>query len=249
MEKIRLTDNLYQYQFPPFDGQHFGFNIYALINGSEALLIDTAFENHAKAVLEDLKQQGVAITGVVFSHFHPDHISGLPALESPKLYGSGLYQASLDKYTPIDKHHYFSDVNSLSEISNLAFGQFKMTFKLIQGHVICGLFTIINHQFVHVADDLMASNEGQPLLPSVHRSQVKNHIESLELLKNYSSCTLLLSHGNTLTGKSTILKAIQSRQKYLQNILMSEKPISVEEALEDCECDFLHKEWHNYVYC
>ena len=58
LKKILLTNNLYQYQFPSFDNQHFGFNIYALINGSEALLIDTAFENHAAAVLEDLKKEG-----------------------------------------------------------------------------------------------------------------------------------------------------------------------------------------------
>jgi glyoxylase-like metal-dependent hydrolase (beta-lactamase superfamily II) len=248
LKKIILTNNLYQYQFPPFDDQYFGFNIYALINGSEALLIDTAFENHAKAVLEDLEKEGVEIKQVVFSHFHPDHISGLPVFNSPTLYGNGLYQESLNKYTPVDKHHYFSDVNILSETSKLTFGQFEMQFKLIQGHVICGLFTIINNKFIHVADDLMASNEGIPLLPSVHISNVKEHIESLELLKDYSSCTLLLSHGNALTGELTILKAIESRQKYLQKLLINENPISIEKALEDCECDFLQKEWHNYVY-
>lgn len=248
MKKIVLTNNLYQYQFPPFDNQHFGFNIYALINGSEALLIDTAFESHAKAVLEDLKKEGVEIKEVVFSHFHPDHISGLPVLNSPILYGNGLYQESLNKYTAIDKHHYFSDINILSEQSNLLFGQFKMQFKLIQGHVVCGLFTIINNTFIHVADDIMASNEGIPLLPSVHISNVKEHIESLELLKKYSSYTLLLSHGNALTGESAVLKAIKSRQDYLQTILDSEKPISIEKALENCDGEFLHKEWHNYVY-
>jgi len=248
LKKIILTNNLYQYQFPPFEGQYFGFNIYTLVNGSEALLIDTAFEKHAKAVLDDLEKEGVEIKQVVFSHFHPDHISGLPALNSPILHGNGLYQESLNKYTPIDKHHYFTDVNILSEMSKLTFGQFTMQFKLIKGHVICGLFTIINNKFIHVADDIMASNEGLPLLPSVHISNVKEHINSLELLKNYSSCTLLLSHGNALTGESTILKAIESRQHYLQAILSNDKPISIEKALEHCECDFLHKEWHSYVY-
>ena len=248
MKKIIITNNLYQYQFPPFENQHFGFNIYALINGNEALLIDTAFESHATAVLQDLEKEGVEIKQVVFSHFHPDHISGLPVLNSPILYGNGLYQTSLNKYTPIEKHHYFSEVNTLSEVSKLSFGQFEMKFKLIQGHVICGLFTIINNKFIHVADDLMDSNDGVPLLPSVHISNVKEHIESLEILKNYSSCTLLLSHGNALTGESTILNAIASRQNYLKNIIKSKNPISIDKALDNIECDFLHKEWHNYVY-
>ena len=56
MKKIKITEGLYQFQFPPFENQHFGFNIYALINGQEALLIDTAFEQHAKQVREDLNK-------------------------------------------------------------------------------------------------------------------------------------------------------------------------------------------------
>ena len=101
MKKIKLIKNLYQYQFPPFEGQHFGFNIYALIDGNEALLIDTAFEVHAQQVVADLKLENIAVKHVVFSHFHPDHISGLPALSKPKLYGNALYQETLNKYTSV----------------------------------------------------------------------------------------------------------------------------------------------------
>lgn len=248
MNKIKIAEGLYQYQFPPFENQHFGFNIYALINGNEALLIDTAFEAQAKLVLEDLRKEGVEIRKVVFSHFHPDHISGLPVLNSPSLYGNGLYKESLNKYTPEEKHHLFEGVNILTDESELNFGSFKLNFQLIQGHVICGMFTIINDSFVHVADDLMASNEGKPLLPSVHVDNAQKHIESLELLKSYSSCTLLLSHGNALSGQATILQSINDRQTYLKAIVNSEQPISVDKAIQDCNCDFLHKEWHEYVY-
>ena len=248
MKKIKITEGLYQFQFPPFENQHFGFNIYALINGQEALLIDTAFEQHAKQVREDLNKEGIEITKVVFSHFHPAHISGLPALNSPILYGNGLYKASLNKYTPIEKHHFFDAMNTLTERSQLTFGSFNLTFKLVQGHVICGMFTVINNQFVHVADDLMTSNEGAPLLPSVHVDNAKKHFDSLELLKCYASCTLLLSHGNALSGESEILSAISDRQSYLEAITNSPQPISIDAALQDTRCDFLHKEWHEYVY-
>lgn len=248
MKKIKLAKNLYQYQFQPFDNQHFGFNIYVMVDGRKALLIDTAFEQHATTVIEDLKKEGVEIKEVVFSHFHPDHISGLPVLDSPKIYGNALYQESLDRYTPLEKHHYFSDVNILTAESTVIFGEFQLKFRPIKGHVICGLFTIINNQFVHVADDVMASNDGVALLPSVHRSNVNDHIESLELLKDYAACTLLLSHGNAISGEHAVLQAIESRQRYLKAILNSEHPISIEEALEGCDCKFLHQEWHDYVY-
>lgn len=239
---------MYQYQFQPFDNQHFGFNIYAMIDGNKALLIDTAFEQHASAVVEDLMKEGVEIREVVFSHFHPDHISGLPVLNTPKIYGNGLYQESLDRFTPREKHHYFSNVNVLTAKSAVIFGEFEMQFEPIKGHVICGLFTIINNQFIHVADDVMASNDGIALLPSVHRNNVRDHIDSLELLKSYASCTLLLSHGNAISGEKSVLEAIESRQHYLKSILGSEEPVSIEEALAGNDCKFLHLEWHDYVY-
>ncbi|KGJ89845.1 MBL fold metallo-hydrolase [Colwellia psychrerythraea] len=248
MKKIKLSENLHQYQFSPFEGQHFGFNIYVLIDGNDALLIDTAFEDHAQAVLADLEKSGIEIRQVVFSHFHPDHISGLSALNTPKLFGNGLYQQTLNKYTPIEKHHFFADMNIIDERSVLTFGQFNLRFNLVLGHVPCGMFTIINETFVHVADDIMTSNTGEPLLPSVQFSNAQDHIDSLELLKQYSSYTLLLSHGNAITGEKQILAAIEHRQNYLRAIASSNKPLSIEQALKNCDCDFLQQDWHDYVY-
>lgn len=248
MKKITIEKNLYQYQFPPFEGQQFGFNIYALINGAEALLIDTAFECHAQQVVEDLKKENIEIKHVVFSHFHPDHISGLPALNKPSLYGSGVYQKTLDKYTPKEKHHYFEGMNTLDNDSSFRYGPFNLRFELIKGHVPCGMFTIINEQYIHVADDVMASNKGEPLLPSVHKKGAPNHIDSLDQLRKFTAYSLLLSHGNVITGEAKILDCIQQRQHYLRAIANNEQPISVDKALADCDCEFLHKDWHNYVY-
>lgn len=248
MKKIKLSKNFYQYQFPPFEGQHFGFNIYVLIDGNDALLIDTAFENHAQAVSVDLEKSGVKVKEVVFSHFHPDHISGISALNAPKLFGSALYQQTLNKYTPTEKHHFFNDMNIISEQSLLPFGQFNLRFNLVQGHVPCGIFTIVNDSFVHVADDIMTSNKGEPILPSVQCDNAQDHIDSLERLKQYSSHTLLLSHGNAITGETEILTAIECRQNYLRAIVGSNEPLSIEDAIKDCDCDFLQQDWHNYVY-
>jgi hypothetical protein len=57
MKKIKIADNFYQYQFlPRTEKQHFGFNIFVLVNGKDALLIDAAFADHASAVKDDLPQ-------------------------------------------------------------------------------------------------------------------------------------------------------------------------------------------------
>ena len=56
MKRTALAENLYQYQFPPNPGTYFGFNIFALIAGPDALLIDAGFEKHAAAVRDDVRQ-------------------------------------------------------------------------------------------------------------------------------------------------------------------------------------------------
>ncbi|MGL1893642.1 MAG: MBL fold metallo-hydrolase [Spirochaetaceae bacterium] len=248
MKKIKLTTDLYQYQFPPFNGDSFGYNIHVLIAKNEALLIDTGFEEHTLLVKADLEQNGISITHVVFSHFHPDHISGLCVLDNPKLFGSIHFQQSLDKFTPVEKHVLFNNLTPLAGKSELVFGNFNLQFKLAQGHVVCGMFTIINKTFVQVADDIMTSNEGDAILPSVKAANVQKHINSLEFLKGYSGKTLLLSHGNAITGDKSILTAIKDRQQYLKAIAENPNPISIEKAITNCNCDFLHKEWHNFVY-
>ncbi len=73
MKKTIITKNLYQYQFPPREGQHFGFNIFALIHERDALLIDAGFDDHATAVRDDLLNSGIKPSKIIISHFHDDH--------------------------------------------------------------------------------------------------------------------------------------------------------------------------------
>ena len=95
MEKTAIAKNLVQYQFPPNPGTHFGFNIFALLAGADALLIDAGFEKHATAVRDDLARGGCRPRQIIISHFHDDHISGLKALPKLAVLGSGRYQTSL----------------------------------------------------------------------------------------------------------------------------------------------------------
>lgn len=87
----------------------------------------------------------------------------------------------------------------------------------------------------------MTSNDGRPVLPSVHISNVHKHIDSLEQLKQLAERTLLLSHGNAISGKAEVLRAIACRQQCLQNLASHAGKISIEAALAGCQCDFLHQ--------
>lgn len=63
MEKHQIADGIVLYMFDPHPDRHYGYNITALIENGKAMLIDTAFEEHAQQVYEDLTSQGIAIEG------------------------------------------------------------------------------------------------------------------------------------------------------------------------------------------
>ncbi len=248
MEKTALTENLYQYQFPPNPGTHFGFNIFALVAGPDALLIDAGFEEHATAVRDDLALSGCRPRQAIISHFHHDHISGLKALPGLAVLGSGRYQTTLDLYTPAEEQAHFKPTQILTATSALQFGDFSLTFLVMPGHALCNVYTLIDDRFIHVGDDILASNEGVPLLPAVEFTRLADHVASLERLKDFSDYTFLLGHGLPLSGSRLILEAIDNRLRYLRAVLESDERISYEDAVRHCTCTFLHPEWHEHLY-
>ncbi len=234
------------YQFPARPGYHFGFNIFALLHESEsqATLIDTAYQEHAAAVLADLTAQGYTIQQVILSHFHDDHADGLRALPEVPIWGSPRYQETLDLYgTPGDVEVY-APQHLLTDDTELTVGPFNLQFRLVPGHAPCNAFTIINGQFIHVADEIMFSNAGESILPWIESTRIAEHIHSLEFLHAYESYTMLLGHGPAISGAATIRAAIDDRISYLRAVLESPTPIAYEDAVADCTCTFLHSEWH-----
>jgi glyoxylase-like metal-dependent hydrolase (beta-lactamase superfamily II) len=240
MKKILLAKNFYQYQFPPYPGKHFGFNVYVLVNALEALLIDTGFEEHAAAVQSDLTALGITPSKIIISHFHDDHFMGLKALPQLQIFSCDLDTAHLPRQ--------FQPTDIISDTSSLQFGDFHLRFMTVSGHAACGLYTIINEQFVHVGDDIMCSNTGAPILPYFERKRIQEYIASLEKLKTYKSYTLLLGHGSPISGEVNILADIDNRLNYVKAVSQSQSRLSYEDATKDCFHEFLHKEWHEYLY-
>jgi glyoxylase-like metal-dependent hydrolase (beta-lactamase superfamily II) len=255
MKKTTLAENLVQYQFPPNTGTHFGFNIFALVAGRDeaprkrdALLIDAGFEKHAATVREDLACDGCRPRQIIISHFHHDHIAGLKALPELTVLGSGRYQTTLNLCTPTEEHARYRPTRILTDASTTKFGDFSLRFRVMAGHALCNVYTIIDDRFIHIGDDIMASNGGASLLPSVECARLADHIASLEMLKDFNTYTFLLGHGPPLSGPPLILEAIENRLRYLRAVLESSERISYEDAVRHCTCAFLHSEWHEYLY-
>jgi len=155
------------------------------------------------------------------------------------VFGSGSYRVP---------NEYFKPTDIITNASALKFGNFDIRFLVMPGHSISDPFTIINDQYVHVGDDIMSSNDGAPLLPSVEFDHVSEHVAALEKLKEFKRYTLLVGHGNPISGEYSVLEAINNRLKYLEAVFQNQSRISYEEATKECTCKFLHAEWHEYLY-
>ena len=245
MKKLPLAANMLLYQFLQHDGDHFGYNIVALLDESEktALLIDTAWEEEAAAVRNDLEADGYKIERVILSHFHDDHLFGLRSLPGVERIGSKAYETDLHKYSSKDNWSLFSPTTIIDEDSVIRFGNHLVTFRHAPGHSPCSIYSIVNDAFVHVADNIMTSNDGHDLLPWATFENVLDHIHSLELLREYAGHTILPSHGTPIEEESVLLEAIGNRVKYLQAVHEGNGAICFEEAAENCTCDFLYT-WH-----
>jgi len=241
----RIAEDLLVYRFPPLEGKHYGFNIYALLDpdSTDVLLLDTAYEAQSREVRADLEAAGLRVTQVILSHFHPDHILGLDALENVYVYGSPRCQETLGLYEEEDNAQRFAPSVLVNEEDAWTFGKRTLQFILAPGHSPCSMYTLIGDEYVHVADNVMTSNEGQDILPWASFELIQSHIDSLETLRLFASRTLLLSHGVQINDPRVAEQAIENRISYFQNILAGNGGISFEEATRGCTCSFLHSEW------
>ena len=126
----------------------------------------------------------------------------------------------------------------------LTFGKHNLTMIPLSGHSVCGMLVNINDEFLHVADEVMFSPEGIPMLPSADGNDFNRHLESLEMLKGYDDFTFIIpAHGPTFSG-GKLEEEIRKRYAYISALVENDGNISYEEAIKDCNCTFVHSEWH-----
>ena len=88
MNIISLEKDIFVYQFAPEKDKFLGTNVFMVQSGDECLIIDTGFRRHFLNVAEDLKEKGITISKVILTHFHPDHIGGLPRVKGAEIIAS-----------------------------------------------------------------------------------------------------------------------------------------------------------------
>lgn len=243
-----IEKNFLKFIFDPKEDNKFGYNIFVLIDGEKAMLIDSGYRMHSGEVKENLESRGIRIESVIISHFHLDHINGLSNLSDAHIIGSADYEKTLNIYVDAEKHHIYTPDIKVEKEYSFKFGDFDIEIKSFPGHANCSLLTVINDKYVHIGDELIFSNDGVPILPLITKSHIKRHITSLERLKDYTRYVILPSHGKIIRDEELLLKDIENRLKYLKAVDSKSEKISYEEAVRECDQEFLHSEYHEIVY-
>lgn len=227
MKEIELKRGFKCFNFPEQDGFDYGFNIYAIQDKGNILLIDAAFRSQMLALKSLLDKGGLETTHVLASHFHNDHIAGLMALpETVTVLGSPKYGETLMKRIP-------QNITPVSFEKPLAFGEHTLKFIPAPGHSRCSILTDIDGEYLHAGDSLMSRHDGRRILPWVERANIPEHIRSLEMMKEMKRTRLLLSHGPMLEGSEAISEEIDLRLHYLKAVLNPAKGLTLDEALPD----------------
>jgi len=245
VEILTIDEGIRQYRFPPHDGRVYGFNILALFDrdAKTAWLIDTAYAAEATEARSALEDEGYRITGVVLSHFHPDHTGGLQALPRVEILGSPHAPETLSMFGEPAQWESLRPTRTTDTSDTVHFGPFVLRFLAAPGHSPCSQYTMIDEKYVHVADNVMTSNDGQDILPWAEFERIGDHVHSLELLRTLTDRIALLSHGVTIEDPALLERAIDNRIAYLQAVLDGKGKIDIDQATAKCTCDFLCKQW------
>lgn len=248
MKKVELSHDIIQYIFEPTESKQFGNNIIALIDGKKAMLIDVGNEEQIKQVIDDLQDRDVIIEQVIISHFHKNHMKGLDRLPGVIIYGSSHYIHTLDLYSKPEEQIKYTPTKLVEKSLIVDFG--RHTLKLIQnpGHTLCTLLVKINENMIYIGDEIAYGVHGSLVLPRITKNDIINQYISIHNMKKYANYMIIPGHGDAFHEPAKLEMDIKNICHYLCEILSNDSKISVDQALKQCSCEFLHKEWHDNIY-
>jgi glyoxylase-like metal-dependent hydrolase (beta-lactamase superfamily II) len=172
-------------------------------------------------------------------------MEGLKALPKAAVYGSAQNKITLGLWTDENDHPYYMPTVAVEDTISMEFGEHSIRLIPFPGHSACTLLTLIDGAYLQIADEIMFSDNGEPILPGAEPGETERHAESLKRLKAYSSYIFLPAHGRPLSGAEEIERQADKRIAYFSAILKAGGSIPYEQAIKESG-GFLHSEWHEY---
>jgi glyoxylase-like metal-dependent hydrolase (beta-lactamase superfamily II) len=243
MKALDLGSGLTLFMFDPPEGEYEGLNFLALVEEGRALLFDTGFKENVETVLAWLGAHGAKPVAAVISHYHQDHADGLGLLPGIETWGGAGFAQTLELCFRSERHASLAPTHIVAGSELVHFGSHAIELFPMPGHSPDSLCAIIDARIVYAADTLLFTNDGQPILPSVHARPVSLHIEAIHQLERYIDLTFVPGHGAPVLEKEARKRDLANRLAYLEAI-NSEPGIDVDEAQLKCTPKFRGREWH-----
>lgn len=244
MEIIELEKDIYFYRFEKALGHFIGLNTIVIANGNEVLLIDTGYEVNFLEMKKDLDEKNMKISGVVVSHFHPDHIGGLKYLKDTPIYGSVYAKNSLEKFN--ETYDQLLPNVIITEEKVIEFGNHTIKLEKNIGHSKDGILTTIDNKYLYVGDDLVYSHNGKALIPFCADQIVENHVLSIKKIYNdYKGKIIIPTHGDIIRDQSQIEEDLKNRLIYL-NYITEYPNCSFNDFITATGIKFIGEKSHDY---
>lgn len=246
LSKVTVIENLELYTFT-FEPSKHQDTIVVLLDGSNALVMDTAYPEYSGRVVEELKERDIAVKTVVLSHYHGDHVSGLPAFEGADIYASEFYERNFDNCRVWEPGYtYVRPTKLLKHGDTLAFGSFNLEFVHAPGHSQCSLITKITDKILHVGDQIMITKDRKTSLPFIaDGGDFLQHARSLELIKQLDPDMILVPHGGLVKRDEDIEKMVDDRIYYLERVAHSFGTLPLPACLRGDVSNYDHLSFHD----
>ena len=181
--------------------------------------------------------------GAVISHFHRDHADGLALVPGLETWGSGRFAETLARSFRKARHASLAPTHLVDGPATISFGGHSIELYPLPGHTIDSLCAVIDGRILYAADTLLFTNEGEPVLPSVHARPVSLHAEAIRRLGRYLDLPFVPGHGAPVMEKAARERDLANRLAYLEAIA-ADSGIDVDAAQVGCAPKFLGRSWH-----
>lgn len=229
MKNVKVSDDIELY-FTFKDGRKYVCNYTVLLDGKEALIIDSGYKEEALFVMEDLLKKGITPVKLILSHPHEDHVNGYEVFGDVKIMAGEFYKEELDtRYENIAR----LEVDQiLMEGDSFSFGNHELSFMYTPGHAKCSITTIIDSKYLHVGDLVFRTEDGLLSVPYLGENN-QNYLESLERIKSRKPEKLFLGHGEPFSGNEDIQDAIDNLIFYIEKFEEGDSDISLQDCLKE----------------